>query len=60
MKFTELTIKQVLSIACPTCGVAAGQQCIRHSGGEPRVEPHIARKISADQAMKKKFNLESE
>lgn len=40
MKFTDLTIKQVLSIACPTCGAAIGQGCVRNSGGELRVEPH--------------------
>ncbi|MHB8754755.1 MAG: zinc finger domain-containing protein [Candidatus Acidiferrales bacterium] len=52
MKKKELTPEQMSSVPCPTCGVAAGQSCVLHSGG-PRSEPHTERKLSAIEAMQK-------
>ena len=54
MKKKELTPKQLLSVRCPTCGVAAGKRCVLHSGG-PRNEPHVDRKLAAMEALEKKF-----
>ena len=45
----ELSTKQLLSVPCPTCGVDAGQSCVLHSGAL-RWEPHVDRKLSADEA----------
>jgi len=45
----ELSTKQLLSIPCPTCGVAAGQRCLVHSCAL-RSEPHLDRKLSAIEA----------
>jgi hypothetical protein len=56
IKIRDLTPRQVLYVACPTCDVAAGQRCIRYSGGL-RVEPHLCRKWSAVEAMKMKLSL---
>jgi hypothetical protein len=53
MKKKELTAKQLISVACPTCGVAVGERCVLHSGA-PRYGPHIDRKLSAVEAMEKK------
>jgi CRP/FNR family transcriptional regulator, cyclic AMP receptor protein len=50
MKKKELTTKQMSSVRCPTCGVAAGQRCVLHSGA-PRSEPHVDRKLSAIEAI---------
>jgi hypothetical protein len=41
------------SVPCPTCGVAAGQRCVLHSGAL-RLKPLIDRKFSAIDAIKKK------
>ncbi len=49
MKKKELTPKQLSSVPCPTCGVAAGERCVLHSGA-PRSEPHVDRKFSAVEA----------
>jgi len=46
VKKRELTPEQVVSVPCPTCGVAAGKHCVLHSG-MPRTEPHVDRKLSA-------------
>jgi hypothetical protein len=46
MKKEELTREQIISVPCPTCGVAAGVGCILYSGGL-RFAPHSARKLSA-------------
>ena len=46
VKKSELTPKQVASVSCPTCGVAAGQRCVLHSGAM-RSEPHVERKLAA-------------
>jgi CRP/FNR family cyclic AMP-dependent transcriptional regulator len=52
MKKKELSTKQLLSVPCPTCGVAAGQRCVLHSGAQ-RSEPHVDRKLSAIEAIEK-------
>jgi hypothetical protein len=46
MKKSELTLKQVSAIPCPTCGAAIGMPCVLHSGGK-RLEPHVDRKLAA-------------
>ncbi|MGH9691283.1 MAG: zinc finger domain-containing protein [Candidatus Acidiferrales bacterium] len=53
MRTRELTQKQVSSVPCPTCGVAAGHGCVLNTGG-PRVEPHPDRKFSAAAAIERK------
>ncbi len=53
VKKTELTLKQISSVLCPTCGVAIGQGCIVYSGGL-RFEVHVARKVSAIEALERK------
>jgi hypothetical protein len=50
MKKSELTLKQVSAIPCPTCGVAVGMPCVLHSGGK-RLEPHVDRKLAAIEAL---------
>ncbi len=37
------------AVPCPTCGVAAGQRCVLHSGAL-RLEPHVNRQLSAIKA----------
>ena len=49
----KLTLKQKPSVACPTCGVAAGKRCVLIAGG-PRNEPDSNRKIAAAKAWEKK------
>jgi hypothetical protein len=53
MRMNELTPKQFSSVPCPTCGVAAGETCLLHSGGL-RSESHIDRKLCAAEAMETK------
>jgi hypothetical protein len=53
MKKSELTAEQVSSVSCPTCGAAAGEGCVLHSGG-PRSEAHADRKFAAIEAIEKK------
>jgi hypothetical protein len=53
MKSNKLTRKLMTSVPCPTCGVAARMCCILYSGGL-RFEPHVARKLSAEQALERK------
>jgi hypothetical protein len=53
MKTRELTKKQLSSVPCPTCGVAAGRRCVLYSGGL-RAEPHADRKLIAAEAVKTK------
>ncbi|MHB8410479.1 MAG: zinc finger domain-containing protein [Candidatus Acidiferrales bacterium] len=53
MKKKELTPKQLSAVPCPTCGVAAGESCVLHSGGA-RSEAHVERKLSAIEALQKK------
>src|SRR5712664_1778687 len=47
---TRPTPKQFLLHPCPSCGVAAGMLCERHSG-RPRKEPHVDRKVAAFEAV---------
>ena len=44
MSVKELTLKQLLSVSCSTCGAAPGQQCILHYGGV-RFAPHPTRRF---------------
>ena len=53
MRMVDLTSKQLVSVPCPTCGVAAGARCLLHSGA-PRSEPHVDRKLSAAEAIEQK------
>jgi hypothetical protein len=53
VKSKELTLKQVLSVPCPTCGAATGEGCELQTGAE-RTEPHRARKLSAAEAVETK------
>lgn len=46
MKKKDLTAKQISSVRCPTCGVAARRGCVLLAGGL-RSEPHLDRKLSA-------------
>jgi hypothetical protein len=58
MKMRQLTRKQISSVRCPTCGVAAGRRCILAAGGL-RNEPHGARNFLAAETMGKKRKKES-
>ena len=42
----SITTKEILTIRCPTCGAAPGEKC-ELSTGQPRFEPHQARRFSA-------------
>jgi hypothetical protein len=53
MKKKELTPKQLSSVPCPTCGVAAGNRCVLLSGA-PRSKPHVDRKFAATEAIEGK------
>jgi len=53
MRMKDLTPTQLSSVPCPTCGVAAGQRCLLHSGAL-RSELHIDRKLSAAEAIERK------
>jgi hypothetical protein len=53
MKSKELTLKQILSVPCPTCGAATDQACELHTGAL-RTEPHRNRKLSAAEAVETK------
>jgi len=50
VKTKELTLKQILSVPCPTCGAATEEACELQSGAR-RTEPHRDRKLSAAEAM---------
>ena len=50
VKSKELTLKQMLSVPCPTCGAAIGEGCELHTGAL-RTEPHRDRKLSAAEAV---------
>jgi hypothetical protein len=52
MKSRKLTAKQLSSVPCPTCGVAAGNNCVLHSGA-PRSAPHVDRKFCAMDAIER-------
>lgn len=49
----DLTLKQLSSVPCPTCGVAPVERCLLHSGA-PRSEPHEDRKLVAAEEIEKK------
>jgi hypothetical protein len=53
MKRKELTPKQLSSVPCPTCGVAAGERCVLHSGA-PRSGPHVDRTFAAAEAIERR------
>jgi hypothetical protein len=46
VKTRELTLKQTLSVPCPTCGAATNEVCELHTGA-PRTESHRDRKLTA-------------
>src|ERR1700688_2645597 len=53
MRMNDLTAKQLVSVPCPRCGVATGEQCLLHSGF-PRSDPHVDRKLSAAEMIETK------
>jgi hypothetical protein len=53
MKKSNLTPEELISVPCPTCSAAAGERCLLLSGA-PRSEPHVDRKLSAIEAIKRK------
>ena len=50
VKTKELTLKQIFSVLCPTCGAATGEACELHTGAL-RTDPHRDRKLSAAEAV---------
>jgi hypothetical protein len=50
VKAKELTLKQVFSVPCPTCGASIKEPCELNSGAR-RTEPHRDRKLSAADAV---------
>jgi hypothetical protein len=58
MRMVELTPKELSSVPCPTCGVAAGERCHLHSGS-PCFEPQLDRKLCAIEALEQKKILET-
>jgi hypothetical protein len=52
VKAKDLTMKQMLSVPCTTCGATIGEACELHNGA-PRTEPHRDRKLSAAETMEK-------
>jgi len=46
MKAKDLTPKQVVAFACPTCGAKRGERC-ELSTGMPRTNPHRNRLFEA-------------
>jgi len=55
MKVRNLTPKQLLSVPCPTCGVAIGARCLLHSGAL-RSEPHVDMTLAAADAVEQNNN----
>jgi hypothetical protein len=53
VKTRKLSLKQILSVPCTTCGAAVGEACELHTG-DPRTEPHRDRKLSAAEAIESK------
>jgi hypothetical protein len=53
VKTKELTVKQILSVPCPTCGAATEEACELQTGAL-RTEPHRDRKLSAAEAVETK------
>lgn len=58
MKKKELTPRQLLSVACPTCGAAARERCELHSGAA-RSEAHVDRKSAAIEVIERKIVLQN-
>jgi hypothetical protein len=58
MKRSQLTPKQQSSVACPTCGAAAGERCELNSGGQ-RFEPHLLRTYAMTEAIEKRRTKEN-
>jgi hypothetical protein len=58
VKTKELTLKQILSVPCPTCGAALEEGCVLHTGVR-RTEPHRDRKLSAAEAVETKASKRS-
>jgi hypothetical protein len=52
MKTKELTLQEILSVPCLTCGAATAEPCELHSGALRR-EPHRDRRLSAAEAVKR-------
>jgi hypothetical protein len=52
MKIKELTLKQLNSIPCPTCGVPAGKRCVLYSGAL-RSSSHVDRRLYATDVQNK-------
>jgi hypothetical protein len=52
VKAKELTVTQIISVPCPTCGAAVREPCELNTGA-PRTEPHRDRKLSAADAVEK-------
>ena len=52
MKINQLTRKQISSVYCPTCGVAADKRCVLVAG-RLRNEPHENQKLLAAEALEK-------
>ena len=55
VKTKELTLKQTLSVPCPTCGAETEEPCELHTGAL-RTEPHRDRKLSAADALETKHS----
>jgi hypothetical protein len=53
VKSRELTMKQILSVRCPTCGAAVQEIC-ELTTGAARTEPHRDRKLNAAEAIEVK------
>jgi hypothetical protein len=53
VKIKDLTLKQIQSVPCPTCGAAIEKACELHTGAL-RTEPHRDRKLSAAEAVETK------
>jgi len=53
VKTKDLTLKQILSVPCPTCGATHEEACELHTGAL-RTEPHRDRKLSAAEAVETK------
>jgi len=53
VKTKELTLKQIFSAPCPTCGASTEEACELHTGAL-RTEPHRDRNLSAAEAVETK------
>jgi hypothetical protein len=52
VKTKELTLKQIFSVSCPTCGAAKEEACELHTGAMG-TEPHRDRKLSPAEAVER-------